>query len=134
MGRFVGYVTLMAIGAPVLAGCGFADSHAPLPEFMRIKESEPAPEPAPDVKQLVRTHLDSVFIAASAPREVQVSPARRDLHGSGWTACVRADVNSATGKPLGAQTYRITINNGTILDRRHVEADDTCGSENYEPV
>jgi hypothetical protein len=134
MGRVIIYVTLMAIGAPGLAGCGFADSHAPLPEFMRIKESEPPPEPPPDVKQLVRTHLDSVFIATSAPSDVKVSPARRELQGLGWTACVKADVNSATGKPLGAQTYRITINNGVILDRRRVEADDTCGSENYEPI
>jgi len=32
------------------------------------------------------------------------------------------------------QTYRIEISDGVISDRRQVEADDTCFSENYEPV
>ncbi len=36
------------------------------------------------------------------PQEVRVSPAHRDLRGSGWTACVRAlQLTSANGKPLG---------------------------------
>jgi hypothetical protein len=125
---------LLVVGAPVLAGCGLADSHAVWPESMRVKDNEPAPERPPDVKQLVRDHLDSVFLAASAPRDVAVSPVRRDLHGSGWTACVRADLNSATGKPLGVQTYRIIIENGVILDRQRIDANDSCASETYAPV
>jgi hypothetical protein len=52
----------------------------------------------------------------------------------GWTACVTAELNSATGKPLGMQTYRITIEDGTIQDRRHVETDDDCASEIYQPI
>ena len=55
----------------------------------------------PDIKQLVREKLDSVFTTASNPRHVQVSPPRRDLHGLGWTACVKADLRSVNGKPLG---------------------------------
>ncbi len=124
----------MVVGAPVLAGCGLADSHAAWPEFMRVKDNEPAPEPPPDVKQLVRDHLDSVFLAASAPRDVTVSPVRRDLHGPGWTACVKAELTSATGKPLGVQTYRIIIENGVILDRQRIDADDNCVSESYAPI
>jgi len=62
------------------------------------------------------------------------SPVRHDLRGAGWTACVRAELNSATGKPLGIQTYRITINEGVIFDRRRVEEEDTCLSETYEPI
>jgi hypothetical protein len=38
------------------------------------------------------------------------------------------------GKPLGMQTYRITITEGVIADRQRIDADDTCTSENYEPV
>jgi len=122
-------------GALALAGCGIADSRSPVPEFMRSKASEPPPlEAPPDVKQLVREKLDSVFLAASYPRDVRVSPPRGDLHGAGWTACVRADLTSATGQPLGTQTYRVTINDGAILDRRRVEGDDTCTSETYEPI
>ena len=122
-------------GALTLAGCGLADSRSPVPEFMRLKDGGPPPlEPPPDVKQLVRGHLDSVFMAASAPHDVQVSPARHNLRGAGWIACVKADVNSATGKPLGMQTYRIDIEEGVILDRQRAEDSDSCASESFEPI
>jgi len=49
-------------------------------------------------------------------------------------ACVQAEITSVTGKPLGTQTYRIDISQGVILDRRHIEADDTCVTESYEPI
>jgi hypothetical protein len=133
MQRILVYLALMATGA-TLAGCGFADSHSPVPEFMRIKAVEPPLEAPPDVRQLVREKLDSVFLAASHPRHVRVSPPRRDLHGSGWTACVRAELISVTGKPVGTETYRVTIGSGAIVDRRRVEADDNCASETYEPT
>jgi hypothetical protein len=135
MRRIIVHVALMAGGLLLLAGCGMADSHSSVPEFMRAKASEPPPpEPPPDVRQLLREKLDSVFVSTSNPRQLRVSPPRRDLHGSGWTACVRAEPTSAMGKPLGAQTYRITISGGVIIDRRRVEADDNCASETYEPV
>jgi hypothetical protein len=124
---------LLAAGA--LAGCGLADSRSPVPEFMRAKAVEPPPpEPPPDVKQLVRENLNSVFTAASNPRHARVSPPRRDPRGTGWTTCVRADITSVTGKPLAGQTYLATISGGVIVDRRHVENDDSCASESYEPI
>ena len=135
MGRFIVHIALIAGVALVLAGCGFADVRSPLPEFLRAKAPEPPPlEPAPDVKRLLSEKLDSVFLAASNPRAVQFSPPRPELRGTGWTACVKADLTSVTGKPLGTQTYRITIADGVVFDRRHVEADDACASESYEPV
>ena len=135
MGRVAFHIALMVAAALALAGCGFADSHSSMPEFLRVKESSPPPlEPPPDVKQLVRDHLDSVFMASSAPHDVQVSPARHDLRGPGWFACVRAELNSATGKPLGMQTYRINIEQGVILDRQLAEANDSCASERFEPI
>ncbi len=135
MGRTTLHIAMMMTGALVLTGCGFADIRSPVPEFMRAKENPPPPlEQPPDVRQLVRGHLDSVFTVASAPHDVQVSPARHDLRGAGWTACVKAELNSATGKPLGVQIYRISINEGVILDRRRVEEEDTCLSDTYEPI
>ena len=134
MGRVILTIAIMLAAALALAGCGLADSHAAWPDMLRIKAAEPALEPPPDVKQLVRLHLDAVFTTASAPREVQVSPARHDLRGAGWTACVRAELTSATGKPLGVQTYRINISDGTIYDRQRVEPEDTCLVETFEPI
>lgn len=135
MGRIIVHIALVAGGALLLAGCGFADVRSPVPEFMRAKAPEPPPlESPPDVKRLLSEKLDSVFLAASRPTGVQVSTPRPELRGVGWTACVKADLTSVTGKPLGTQTYRISISNGAIFDRRHVEADDTCTSENYEPI
>ena len=125
----------MACGALALTGCGIADSRSPVPEFMRAKPVDPPPpEPPPDVRLLVRKNLESVFVAASNPRQVRVSPPHHVLNGLGWTACVKAELTSATGRPLGTQTYRITISDGVILDRLRVEDDDTCASESYEPI
>jgi hypothetical protein len=118
----------------MLAACGLADSHASLPGFLRAKESEVAtPETPPDVKQLVRENLNSVFVSTSNPRAVRVSPPRPNLRGLGWNACVRAELTNAVGKPLGAGIYRISIADGAIFARR-VEADDNCACENYEPI
>jgi len=126
--------TLLSVSALMLTACA-ADSHASLPQFMRIKAADPPPpEQPPDVKQMVHDRLDSVFVTTSHPRQVRVSAPSRDVQGHGWTACVRAEVDSATGKPLGSQTYRITISDGTILDRRRAGAEDNCDSENYEPI
>jgi hypothetical protein len=131
-----GIVSALALAgaAAALAGCS-ADSHAVLPKMMLAKEAEPARlDPEPDVKQLLRDKLDSVFTAASHPRHVRVSAPRREPNGSGWTACIKAELTSVTGRSLGTQTYLATISGGVILDRRRVEADDNCGSETYEGI
>ncbi|MDE5452238.1 hypothetical protein GWE18_05010 [Bradyrhizobium sp. CSA112] len=135
MRRIVIHITLVVGAALTLVGCGFADIRSPVPEFMRAKAPEPAPlEPAPDVKRMLKEKLDSVFTAASQPTHVRVSEPRPNLRGPGWTACVKAEVISVTGKPLGTQTYRIEISEGVIADRRQIEPEDTCTSESYEPI
>jgi hypothetical protein len=135
MGRIVFLWTLLAGAALLLAGCGMADSRSPVPAFMRNKALDPPPpEPPPDVRELVRKNLSSVFTAAANPRGVRVSAPRRELRGAGWTACVKAELTSVVSKPLGTETYRITISGGMIVDRRRVEPEDNCASESYEPV
>lgn len=125
----------MAAAALALAACGFADMRAPLPEFMRAKAPDPvAPDPPPDIKKLMRENLERVFTSASQPARVRVSAPRHEPAGTNWTACVRADLTSAIGKPLGTQTYRLTIGAGVIVDRRRVEEEDNCSSETYEPI
>jgi hypothetical protein len=121
--------------ALTLAGCGVADSRSILPEFMRAKEVDPPPlESAPDVGALVSKELDTIFLPTSYPHDVRVSSPHRDVRGNGWTACVRAELTSATGAPLGPQTYRLSIANGDIADRRRVENEDNCASEHYVAV
>src|ERR1700732_2154778 len=123
MGRIFVHAALMVSGAFMLAACGLADSRSPVPEFMRAKAPEPpTPEPPPDVRQIVQERLESVFLASSSPRNVRVSPPLHELHGSDWTACVQAETTSATGQPLGTQTYRITVSGGLIVDRRRTQA------------
>lgn len=135
MWRVIVHTALMAGGTLALAGCGIADSRAPVPEFMRARASEPPPpEAPPDVKRLVHEQLDSVFQAAAHPRQIRVSPPHHEVEALGWTACVRAELDSVMGKPLGTQTYRVTISGGAISDRRRVGAEDTCASESYEPI
>jgi hypothetical protein len=135
MRRIVARLTLVGGAALMLSACAFADSRSPVPEFMRIKAADPPPpEEPPDIKLLVRDKLDSVFMTTSHPREVRVSTPYRDVRGHGWTACVMAEVDSAMGKPLGSQTYRIIIDDGMIIDRRRVGDDDTCVDEKYEPL
>lgn len=132
--RIIAHAALLA-GALALGACGVADSRAPVPEFMRMKEVEQAPpEAPPDVRRLVREQIDVVFLTTSNPREVHVAPPHHEVRGPGWTACVRAQLTSATGSTLGAQTYIVTIKNGKVVDRRRAEAEDICGTETYEPI
>ena len=132
--RVVAHAALI-VGVLALGACGFADSRAPVPEFMRLKEAEQQPpEPPPDVKRVVREQIDVVFINTSYPREVHVAPPHHEVRGPGWTACVRAQLTSATGSALGLQTYIVTIAGGKVVDRRRAEPDDICGSEVYEPI
>jgi hypothetical protein len=128
---------LMMGGALALSACGLADSRSPLPlpEFMRAKPTDPPPlESPPDIRRMVREKLDAVFVAQSNPQKVQVSEPRHELRGLGWTACVKAELTSATGKPLGEETYRISINGGVIIDRRRAEPEDSCAVEIYQPI
>ena len=129
------HMALVAGAALALAGCGFGDVRAPLPEFLRAKAPEPPPlEPSPDIKRMLKEKLDAVFTPASQPTQIRVSEPRPNLRGPGWTACVKAEVVSVTGKPLGTQTYRVEISGGVIADRRQIEPEDGCATETYEPI
>jgi hypothetical protein len=135
MGRIDRRMILVGGMALALAGCGLADSRSSLPEFLRVKQADqPPPEAPPDVGALVSKELDTIFLPSSYPHDLRVSSPHHDLRSNGWIACVRADLTSATGSPLGPQTYRVMISNGDIVDRRRVENEDNCASEHYAPV
>ena len=126
-------LVVMTAWVSPLIGC--ADSRSSVPEIFRVKEADPPPpEQPPDVDLVVRNNLNSIFVATSSPHDIRVSPPHRAVRGGGWTACVRAELTSATGTALGAQTYRLAIASGDIVDRRRVGHEDNCVSEHYTPV
>jgi hypothetical protein len=129
------HIALIGGAALMLGACGLADSHASWPEILRTKAAEPPPpEETPDVKRLVRENLNSVFVPSSNPRSVQVSPPIHNPRGLGWIACVRAAVTNTLAKPMGVETYQISISGGVIIDRRRVEGEEGCAEESYEPI
>jgi hypothetical protein len=128
-------MVLLGAMALALTGCGLADSRSSLPEFLRVKDADPPPpETVPDVGALVSKQLDMIFLPSSYPHDVRVSTPHHDLRSNAWIACVRAELTSATGSPLGSQTYRVTVTNAEIIDRRRVENEDNCASEHYLSV
>ena len=135
MRRLLVQIVVLTGLAPALAAGGFADIRAPVPAILRARTPDPEPpEPPPDLKRLMRENMEQVFTSASQPAHVRVSTPRREPAGLNWTACVRADLTSVMGKPLGTQTYRITVSGNNVVDRRRVEDDDNCVSESYEPI
>lgn len=128
-------ILAVAGAAILLAGCGMADSHANLPKFMRQEAPPPPGQPAaPDVRGLVRDNIASIFVASAHPTGIAVAPPRRDPHGPGWTACIKASVSAMSNQPIGLQTYVLFIENGRIWNRHRAGADDKCDSETYEPL
>jgi hypothetical protein len=121
------------LAALLLAGCA-ADSQSRLPAFMRVREPEPPPaEAPPDVPLLVRKNLDMIFVPTTQPRDLEASAPKRTDSGDAWTACVRAQIISVAGAPLRRQTYRLTIKQSEIIDRRRATAGD-CMSQDFRPV
>ncbi|CCD92285.1 conserved exported hypothetical protein [Bradyrhizobium sp. ORS 375] len=122
---------LMAL---LLPGCA-ADNQSRLPAFMRVKEAEPAPpEAPPDVALLVRKNLDMIFVVTTQPRALEATSAKRTDRGDAWTACVRARIVSIAGAPLPKQTYRLTIRQNEIIDRRRAGPSDSCDPEIFKPI
>ena len=125
----------VAVLCAALAACTGADSYAFYPAFMRDGQPEPpAPQKPPPVGEIVSEQLDSVFATSSFPRNVQASAAHRDPRALDWIACVKAEVISVNGKTIGVQTYRVTIVDRKIIDRRRSDDDGNCSSENYQPI
>jgi hypothetical protein len=102
---------------------------------MRASGPEPPPpEAPPDVAVLIRKNLDMIFVATALPRDLEATPATRTERGDAWTACVRAQIISVAGAPLRRQTYRLTIRQNEIIDRRRAVSGRDCVSDDYKPI
>jgi hypothetical protein len=127
----MGRLPLIAVlaAATALAAC---DSNARFsPDAFKLAAAVAEPEPAPDVPQIVRDSLATIFAATSAPRNVAVS---RPVRRNGWNACVRAAVTGMTNAHLGMQTFAIVIERGKIIERERADPAHPCTSETFEPI
>ena len=81
----------------------------------------------------MRDGLEVMFTAASRPTRVRVSTPLREPVGTGWTACVRAEISSVTGQPL-TRTYRRGIRGDRTAAGRGLENDENCTKKPSEPI
>src|SRR3954452_24650035 len=130
--RIIAHAALLA-SALALGACGFADSRAPVPEFMRMKEAEqPPPESPPTSNASCASRSNSS--SSARPIRVRCMSPHPIVRCGDRVGQLASELTSATGSPLGPQTYIVTISGGKVVDRRRAEADDICGSESYEPI
>jgi hypothetical protein len=125
---FCRVVVIVAI-APVMAACGMSFFAVP-----QSKSKVQAPDPMPDTVQLIRDNLSAVFPSTTKVDHVLVAPPRHDLHGLGWTACVKANVTGMSGTPIGIETFVVSIEGGKIGDRRRAEPQNRCEAESYSAI
>ena len=108
MGRIVVHLALMAGGALVVAGCGFADTHASLPEFMRTKAIDPPPPSRrPTSGNWSAKFWIGVCRLVKPAAGAGLAAAARSLW-IGLDGVVSRRLTSVMGTPLGSETYRIT--------------------------
>jgi len=126
-------MSVIACAVVLLAGCGMADQYATfVPKILRQPSTEPpAPEPEPDVKQLVRAGADTLF--AAHPTAVAVSRPHR-MAGRGFSACVKAMVVGPMNPDPQPITLLVTIDHGKFTDRHRATEQDGCATESYEKV
>ncbi|MET4347080.1 hypothetical protein ABIC08_007703 [Bradyrhizobium sp. RT9b] len=105
-----------------------------MPAFMRASEPAAYVEPAPNIPDVVRNELATLFVDGSSPRNIAVTDARRDPRSQQWTACLKADVNSVTGSSLGPQAYLIVVSGNRIVDRRRIDLDGQCSLGPFKPI
>jgi hypothetical protein len=125
-------MSVLACATALLAGCGLADQYATfVPKILRQPSTEPASDPEPDVKELIRVNGDTLFTAR--PSAVAVSRPRR-IAGRGFSACVKAMVVGPMNPEPQPITLLVTIEHGKFADRHRATSQDDCATETYERV
>jgi len=126
-------MSVLVCATGLLAGCEMADQYATfVPKILRQPSTEPpAPEPEPDVKELVRAGAATLFTAH--PTAVAVSRPHR-MAGRGFSACVKAMVVGPMNPDPQPITLLVTIDHGKFTDRHRATSQDGCATESYEKV
>src|SRR5262245_27986771 len=126
-------MSVLACALALLAGRGVADQYATfVPKALRQPSTEPpAPEPEPDVKEMIRVGGDTRFTAH--PTAVEVSRPGRIAVG-GCSACVKAIVAALMNPEPQPLTLLVIIEHGKLGDRHRATRQEGCASETYENV
>ena len=97
---------------------------------------DPAPEPLPDVKQIIANSSQVLFAPSANPKNVAISELRRfdTAAGSEFGVCMRATVTGQGGKDIGRQVYVVTVSRNRVSDRRKALPADGCDKEKYQPL
>ena len=120
---------LLCCGA-LLTGCSYIMG-PPDP-----RPPDPAPEPLPDVKQIIANSSQVLFSPTANPKDVAISELRRfdTAAGSEFGVCMRATVTGQGGKDIGRQVYVVTVSRNRVSDRRKALPADGCDKEKYQPL
>jgi hypothetical protein len=124
-------MSVLACAIALLAGCGLAEYATFVPKILRQPSTEPASDPEPDIKELIRVNGDTLFTAR--PSAVAVSRPRR-IAGRGFSACVKAMVVGPMNPEPQPITLLVTIEHGKFADRHRATSQDGCATETYEKV
>ena len=97
---------------------------------------DPAPDPLPDVKQIIANSSQVLFSPTANPKDVAISELRRfdTAAGSEFGVCMRATVTGQGGKDIGRQVYVVTVSRNRVSDRRKALPADGCDKEKYQPL
>jgi len=120
---------LLCCGA-LLTGCSYIMG-PPDP-----RPPDPAPDPLPDVKQIIANSSQVLFSPTANPKDVAISELRRfdTAAGSEFGVCMRATVTGQGGKDIGRQVYVVTVSRNRVSDRRKALPADGCDKEKYQPL
>lgn len=116
-----------------LCGCAVDSNVSFMPDFLKQRAPKNEIEQPPDVSSIIRGNVAAVFTPAAFPTNIKFSfpiPAK----DGGWTTCIRASVNGATGRSMGEQTFLVNIDHGEVGRREHVDDHHWCVREVYKPI
>ena len=97
---------------------------------------DPAPEPLPNVKEIIANSTQVLFAPSANPKNVAIGDLRRfdTTAGSEYGVCMRANVTGQGGKDLGRVVYVVTVSRNRVSDRRKALPADGCDKEKYQPL
>ena len=124
---------VLAISLGLLSGCSIDPGATWAPDILKDRAPRAAePEPAPDIRTMLKTRLPEFFLAGSAPSNIGFSP---PLQATGaWETCIRGTFNGAMGGSIGQQTYVVTILHDKVFHEEKAGPAHWCATAHFEQL